>query len=97
MLLAWSFVKGNGLSIQEALETAWLNVKVRKAMNNRVVRFRFKKVDGSVREASGTLQENMLPPIQGQSRHGKDVQVYFDTERKEFRCFKKVNLLGIVS
>ena len=96
MILAWVFVKNNGLTIQEALQTAWLNVKLRKAMNNSIVRFRFKKMDGSVREASGTLISNLLPPIQGLVRHGKDVQVYFDTERNEFRCFKKINLLNII-
>lgn len=94
MVLAWSFVRGNGLSIQEALQTAWLNVKVRKAMDSKVVGFKFKKKDGTVREAHGTLISEMLPAIQGMSRHGKDVQVYFDTDRHEFRCFKKVNLLA---
>ena len=98
MTLAWSFVRGNGLSIQEALHTAWLNVKVRKAMDTRIVGFRFKKVDGSVREAYGTLMPAALPPAKGTDKpHSSWVQVYFDTERNEYRCFKKVNLLEIIS
>ena len=96
MVLAWIFVKNNGLTIQEALRVAWLNVKLRKAMNNSIVRFRYKKTDGTIREASGTLIDNLLPPVQEQSRHGKDDQIYFDTDCSGFRCFKKINLLTII-
>lgn len=96
MILAWVFVKNNGLTIQEALQVAWLNVKLRKAMNNSIVRFRYKKTDGTIREASGTLIDNLLPPIQGLVHHGKDVQTYFDTDCSGFRCFKKINLLSII-
>lgn len=98
MSLAWSFVRGNGLSIREALQVAWLNVKVRKAMDTRIVGFRFKKVDGTIREAYGTLMPTVLPPAKGTDKpHSSWVQVYFDTERNEYRCFKKVNLLEVIS
>lgn len=96
MILAWMFVKNNGLTIQEALRVAWLNVKLRKAMNSSIVQFRYRKIDGTIREASGTLIDNLLPPIQGLVHHGKDVQTYFDVEQRSFRCFKKINLLNIV-
>lgn len=96
MSLAWQLVKRNGFSISEALKCAWANMKLKTAMNQRIVKFYFKKVDGSVREAYGTLKENLIPATSGDNRKKNDtVQVYFDTERQEYRCFKKANLLNI--
>jgi len=97
MTQAWIFVKQNGMSMSEALQMAWRNYKLRCAMTQRIVRFYFQKVDGSTREAYGTLRADMLPPTSGESsrRQNPTVQVYFDTEKGEFRCFKKANLLSI--
>lgn len=97
MSLAWQLVKRNGFSMSEALKCAWANMKLKVAMKQRIVKFYFKKVDGSVREAYGTLKENLIPATSGDSRKKNDtVQVYFDTERQEYRCYKKANLLNIV-
>ena len=96
MSLAWQLVKRNGFSMSEALKCAWANMKLKTAMKQRIVKFYFKKVDGSVREAYGTLKENLIPATSGDSRKKNDiVQVYFDTERQEYRCYKKANLLNI--
>lgn len=96
MTLAWQFVKRNGFTISEALKVAWQNVKLRARMKSGIVKFYFQKVDGSVREAYGTLKESLLPPVMGAGRRANDtVQTYFDTERQEYRCFKKANLLSI--
>lgn len=96
MSLAWQLVKRNGFSMSEAMKCAWANMKLKAAMKQRIVKFCFKKIDGSVREAYGTLKENLIPATSGESRKKNDtVQVYFDTERQEYRCFKKANLLNI--
>lgn len=96
MTLAWQFVKRNGFTMSEALKAAWANIKLRTAMNNRIVKFYFQKVDGSLREAYGTLKENLIPATNGDNRKRNDtVQVYFDTEKQEWRCFKKANLISI--
>lgn len=96
MLMAWTFVKRNGFSMSEALKCAWANMKLKVAMKQRIVKFYFKKVDGSIREAYGTLKENLIPATSGDNRKKNDtVQVYFDTEKQEYRCFKKANLLNI--
>ena len=96
MLMAWTFVKRNGFTMSEAMKCAWANMKLKAAMKQRVVKFYFKKVDGSVREAYGTLKENLIPATSGDSKKKNDtVQVYFDTERQEYRCYKKANLLNI--
>lgn len=96
MNLAWQFVRKNGFTMSDALKVAWANMKLKAAMQQRIVKFYFQKVDGSFREAYGTLKENLIPAISGDSRKKNDtVQVYFDTERQEFRCYKKANLLKI--
>ena len=96
MQLAWQFVKINGMSLSQALRTAWRNVKLRAAMSVRIVKFYFQKVDGTTREAYGTLAERFLPAAVGVARRANDtVQTYYDTEKREYRCFKKANLLSI--
>lgn len=97
MSLAWQMVKKNGFSMSEALKTAWANLKLKSEMKKRIVKFYFKKVDGSVREAYGTLNEKLMPAVTGNDKRTKNdtVQTYFDTERGEFRCYKKANLMSI--
>lgn len=97
MTLAWQMVRKNGFSMSEALKTAWANLKLKSEMKKRIVRFYFKKVDGSVREAYGTLCEKLMPATTGTDKRAKNdtVQTYYDTERQEFRCYKKANLLKI--
>ncbi len=96
MNLAWQFVKRNGLSMSEALVIAWRNVKLVSSMRRGIVRFYFRKVDGTIREAYGTLVERLLPATNGNGRKANDtVQTYYDTERQEYRCFKKANLAAV--
>ena len=95
MQMAWQFVKRNGFTMAEALRVAWINFKLRVRMAVAIVKFYFQKVDGSIREAYGTLNENIMPTTSGNDNRRKNdtVQVYFDTEVQEYRCFKKANLL----
>lgn len=97
MTLAWQFVKRNGFTMSEALKAAWANIKLKAAMKNRIVKFYFQKVDGSIREAYGTLKDNLIPAIAGTDNRKRNdtVQVFFDTEKQEWRCYKKANLISI--
>lgn len=96
MSLAWQFVKRNGFTMSDAMRVAWANMKLKTAMKNRIVKFYFKKVDGSIREAYGTLKESLMPATSSDNRKKNDtIQVYYDTERQEYRCFKKANLVTI--
>jgi len=92
---AHSFIKISGISLSEALKRAWANFKLRVSMTKGIVKFYFQKVDGSVREAYGTLSENIIPAVSGNDTRKKNetVQTYFDTEKAEWRCFKKLNLV----
>ena len=65
MSLAWQFVRKNGFTMSEALKCAWANMKLKLQMKSKIVKFYFQKVDGSVREAYGTLNEKLMPAIAG--------------------------------
>lgn len=92
MKLAWQFVKRNGFTLSEALKEAWANIKLVNAMHKGIVKFYFTKVDGSKREAYGTLSSEVIPPVGGERKNNNTCQVYFDTEKQAWRCFKKANL-----
>ena len=97
MKMAWQFVKKNGYLMSDAMKIAWANMKLKRAMKEKICKFYYCKVDGSLREAYGTLQESLLPPTQGTGRKANNtLQVYFDTEKCEYRCFKKANLMRVV-
>lgn len=96
MSLAWSFVKRNGYTMSEALRCAWANIKLRALLHTKIVEFYFKKTDGTLRQAFGTLKEGLVGETKGTGRKPNDnVQVYWDTEKCEYRSFKKCNLIRI--
>lgn len=97
MKMAWQFVKRNGMTLAEGLKKAWQVFKLKAAMAKGIVRFYFRKVDGTIREAYGTLKAELMPEVKGEDNRRKNdtVQVYFDTEKQEFRCFKLANIVTL--
>lgn len=96
MSTAWQFVRKNGYTMSEAMKVAWANYKLKQAMKNKIVKFYYRKVSGEVREAFGSLQDKLLPPTQGTGKKANDTLfTYFDTEKGEYRSFKKCNLIKI--
>ena len=83
--------------MSEGLKQAWLNTKLKKELGKRIVKFYFQKINGDIREAYGTLASDKIPAIAGTDNRKRNdsVQVYFDTEKQEYRCFKKANLVRI--
>lgn len=61
MNLAWQMVRRNGYTMSEALKVAWTNIKLRALLHKKVVEFYFKKTDGTLRQAFGTLMSNRIP------------------------------------
>lgn len=96
MRAAWGFVRRNGFTLSEALKQAWMLFKLKARMARGIVRFYFRKVDGSLREAWGTLSSAIVPPTLGCDRKpNPTVQTYYDTEKSEWRCFKIANLVNV--
>lgn len=71
-------------SFSEALKYAWKVIKLRMKMKKGIVSFRFKKVDGSIREAVGTLPTT--PQGNGTREPNLKVFTYFDIEKNDYRC-----------
>lgn len=95
MKQAHRFFKITGQSFAECLKKAWSNAKLVLRMKMQITHFYFKKVSGEIREAWGTLQEDLLPAtVGGNKKRNEDCQVYFDTEKREYRRFKKLNLIS---
>ncbi len=96
--LAWQFIKRNGLTKSQALKKAWSNIKLKAAMKQRIVKFYYQKVSGEIREAYGTLKENIVPATLGTGRRPNDTLfTYYDTEREAWRSFKRANLISIAT
>lgn len=94
MLLAWQFAKKNGFTMGDALKCAWANMKLKADLKVKIVEFYFKKTDGTLRQAFGTLKEGLIGETKGTGRKpNENLQVYWDTEKEEYRCFKKCNLV----
>lgn len=91
-----------GVLFSECLRSAWAELyKVDELVNDMhegVKWFEYQKVDGTIRRACGTLRPDLLPPTNTESnrRPNAALQVYFDLEKQEFRCFRKANLLKIL-
>lgn len=98
MQMAWRFWRTTRQAFAECLKLAWLNFNLKRRMAKEVVRFYFRKVDGSLREAWGTLRSDVVPAISSNDNRKKNdtVQTYFDTEKGEWRCFKRLNLCAVV-
>lgn len=94
MLDAWRFFRSAGVSFSECLKVAWANYKLKKSLRKGIVHFEFRKKDGSLRRAVGTLKETFLPSLKGSGvRRSDEVITYFDLEKNGFRAFRKELLM----
>ena len=73
-----------------SIKIAVLKYKMRRG----IVTFSFKKADGTIREARGTLRRSLLPPTKGTGiKPSPLVFVYYDVEKCGWRSFRRENLL----
>lgn len=89
MTSAHNIRRALGLTMAHALHYAWTVAKMHLAP----VAFTFRKVDGTIRRAVGTLASAYLPATGGNRRECPGVQVYFDLEKGEWRSFRIANLV----
>jgi len=93
---AWRLFRVTGESFAECLKKSWMLLKLKIQMKTRKVQFFFMKVSGEVRQAFGTMQDNIVADkMKGDDTRKKNEHLftYWDCERQEFRSFKKFNLL----
>ena len=89
-----------GRPMDECKEQAKNIAECVKAMKSRIVEFYFIKKDGTVRQAFGTLQDEViLPLINSDSNRipNPELVTYYDTVKKSFRSFRKENFKSYVA
>ena len=98
MTLAWLLVRSTGLNISDSLRMSWKNFKLREEMKNKVVKFRYMKINGEERTALGTLKDTLIPSHDSSGAVRKSnalIQCYYDIDRDGWRSFRKENLIGL--
>ena len=83
------------LTWKNSLWLAWLFVHLREKLKNGIVLFSYKKQDGSLRKAKGTLHELLIPDDKkpkGDMSDGATMPnyksiAYFDLDKQEWRAF----------
>ena len=73
--------------------------RLKKLLKTGVVEFSYKKKDGSVRKAKGTLKDELLPETDKNDERKKNLSkecfYYFDLKQDDFRCFLRDNFIEI--
>ena len=99
-----AILRGASLDKSQALHYAWWFEDFRTKLRTGVWRFSFFKLDGSIREARGTLSPLLIPadklPSSGASldkEKSSSSFPYFDLDKQEWRSFRLDNFIGFVS
>ncbi|MDD6210525.1 MAG: SH3 beta-barrel fold-containing protein [Bacteroidales bacterium] len=98
MFNAWRFFRVTGECFADCLKKAWQVYKLAKEMKNSTVQFFYQKVNGEIRQAFGTMRDDVISDkIKGNDNRKKneDMFTYWDCEKDSFRSFKKFNLIRI--
>jgi hypothetical protein len=90
MQYAWS-VNHLFTNFAEALRKAWAIVKLKRDMSHGEVRFKFRKVNGEIREAVGTL--NVEYERKGTGYSTEETVSFFDMIANGWRSFKVTQLI----
>lgn len=94
MRRAWAIARATGERFALCLSKAWALYRLAKRMRSGVVSFAYRKTDGTLRQASGTLQE-VADTIKGTGRpdDGKTLK-YYDTDANGWRSFRVENFIA---
>lgn len=70
---------------------------MRKLLKKHVVYFKFKKKNGELRRAVGTLISSYLPALRGGSPKPEHQMVYYDLEKEHWRSFRSFSFINILN
>ena len=89
------------LATNKKLVETLKNIYKIEELRKRIVRFSYRKTDGTIREAIGTLKPGVLTMLSASSKSKPRSQgnrgcvVYFDLDREDWRCFCLENFITI--
>ncbi len=73
--------------------------KLNKALHDGEQKFKYKKKDGTIRTATGTLKTSVIPKDDREDKRrytkSEEVFYYYDIEKDGWRAFRKENYLGM--
>lgn len=71
--------------------------RMRKELRGNIVTFKFKKRNGEIRTAHGTLHPDYLPKLRGGSPRPEHQMVYYDLDKNSWRSFRSYSFIKIVN
>lgn len=96
-----SFINESSLKTAKKELRGILNGKSRKRMRELlkkyVVTFKFKKKNGEIRKAVGTLIPSYLPKLRGGSPRPEHQMVYYDIDKGHWRSFRSFSFIKILN
>lgn len=69
---------------------------MRKLLRKHVIHFKFKKKNGDIRRAVGTLISSYLPALRGGAPKPEHQMVYYDLEKEHWRSFRSYSFIKIL-
>lgn len=69
---------------------------MKKLLRKHVISFKFKKKNGDIRRAVGTLISSYLPALRGGAPKPEHQMVYYDLEKEHWRSFRSYSFIKIL-
>lgn len=90
MRTAWQMCRATGVTFAECLHKAWQVFKLKIKMRAGIVQFFYlKSSTGELRQAFGTLKDDLCPETKGDDRKpNKHLVTYYDTVAEGWRSFR---------
>ena len=71
--------------------------RMRKELRDNIITFKFKKRNGEIRTAHGTLHPSYLPKLRGGAPRPEHQMVYYDLDKNSWRSFRSYSFIKILN
>ena len=71
--------------------------RMRRELRDNIVTFKFKKRNGEIRTAHGTLHPSYLPKLRGGAPRPEHQMVYYDLDKEGWRSFRSYSFIKILN
>ena len=71
--------------------------RMRKELRGNIITFKFKKRNGEIRTAHGTLHPDYLPALKGGAPRPERQMVYYDLDKEGWRSFRSYSFIKILN
>ena len=71
--------------------------RMRRELRDNIITFKFKKRNGDIRTAHGTLHPDYLPPLKGGGPRPEHQMVYYDLDKEGWRSFRSYTFIKILN